>query len=73
MNIHAPERVAGVIAVPTPRGKRVIAVQWEDHDPLTCDGRDLLIDTSGFLACPVSGCRWSFDPETTCPDHRVIA
>jgi hypothetical protein len=62
-----------VLAVPTPQGQRVYAVQLEDHDPLTCDGNDLVIDTSDFLTCPVSGCRWSFDPETSCPDHEVVA
>lgn len=69
MSAHPSERIAGVVAIPTPRGRRVVAVKWETHDPLTCDGHDLSIDTGDFLACPVTGCRWAFDPETVCPDH----
>lgn len=70
--IHSPSRVAGVVAVRSPNGNRVIAVQWEDHDPLTCDGQDLEIETTGWFDCPVSGCRWTFDPESACPDHRGV-
>lgn len=71
--MHPSRRVASVNAITvetTPRpSHRVMAVQWEEHDPLTCDGQDLQIDTTGFLDCPVSQCRWSYDPEAKCPDH----
>ena len=63
--------IEGVQAIETaPRQKRVLAVLWGEHDRLTCDGQDLSIDTTGFLRCPVSRCRWSFDPEFLCPEHR---
>ena len=62
--------VENLVAVETgPRQKRVIAVEWSQHDPLTCDGQDLDIDTTGFLRCPASGCAWEYDPEARCPDH----
>lgn len=68
--IHPVRRVAGVVAIsPSGRRKRVLAVLWEDHDPLTCDGQDLAIETDGWFDCPVSLCRWTFDPETSCPEH----
>jgi hypothetical protein len=69
MSGHSSERVANLVAVSTTEGNRVIAVQWETHDPLSCDGTDLEIDTSGFLCCPSSGCRWMYDPESRCPVH----
>lgn len=71
--MHPPATVAGVMAVPDGDGKRVLAVLWEDHDPLTCDGDHLELDTTGWLSCPVSLCRWQFDPESRCPDHKADA
>ena len=61
--------VANLVAVPTGEGKRVLAVQWAQHDVLTCDGNHLELQTDGWLYCPASGCTWSFDPESRCPDH----
>lgn len=62
--------VENLVAVEVaPRQKRVIAVEWGQHDPMNCDGQDLQIDTTGFLACPSSGCRWVYDPEARCPVH----
>jgi hypothetical protein len=68
--IHPGAVVAQLVAVETgPREKRVVAVEWRAHDPLDCDGDHLLIETPGWLRCPVSGCGWAFDPEGSCPDH----
>ncbi len=50
--------------------KRVIGVEWFQHDVLTCDGNHLDIDTSDFLRCAVPGCRWAYDPEFACPIHE---
>jgi len=61
--------VENLVAVNTPDGKRVIAVELLDHDPLACDGKHLEIDTDDFLACPSPGCRWQYDPEARCPVH----
>ncbi len=62
--------VANLVGIETAPGeRRVLAVEWEMHDPLTCDGKHLVIDTTGWLNCPVSGCSWSFDPESECPVH----
>lgn len=75
--MHGPARmtthaaVENLYAVKTADGSRVLAVEWQQHDVLTCDGEHLELNTDGWLRCPVSGCRWEYDPEFACPRHSA--
>lgn len=61
--------VVNLVVIETgPRQKRVIAVEWERHEGP--HGADLDINTDGWIACPASGCRWSYDPDSRCPVHE---
>lgn len=71
MTSHAV--IVNVFAVATaPRKRRVLAVEWAEHDIASCDGNHLEIATDGWFRCPVAGCRWQFDPGSKCPVHGVL-
>lgn len=61
--------VENLVVVDTPDGNRVVAVEWLDHDPLTCDGNHLAVAVDEFLSCASPGCQWQYDPDARCPVH----
>ncbi len=70
MKDHETRIIANLISTEVAsRQNRVLAVEWLEHDPLTCDGRHLDVNTEDFLTCPAPGCGWQYDPDFRCPVH----